>query len=84
MVTADDLSVGRLYPPLRDIREISVKIATKIAEEAYEDGTASTYPEPKSKEDFIRSTLYDYDYSKTNALPTMYSWPKDVQQYFNN
>ena len=25
----------------------SLKIATKIAEEAYEDGTASTYPEPK-------------------------------------
>jgi len=46
-VTEEDLAVGRLYPPLSDIRNISVKIATKLAEEAYEDGTAATYPEPK-------------------------------------
>ena len=47
MVTEDDLAVGRLYPPLHNIREISVKIAKKVAEEAYQSGTASTYPEPE-------------------------------------
>ena len=47
MVTEKDLSVGRLYPPLGDIREISVKIATKVAMEAYQENTASTYPEPE-------------------------------------
>ena len=47
MVTEDDLAVGRLYPPLDNIREISVKIAKKVAEEAYQAGTASTYPEPE-------------------------------------
>merc|ERR1711872_771491 len=50
MVTEEDLSVGRLYPPLANIREISVKIAKKVAEEAYEAGTASTYPEPEVQE----------------------------------
>ena len=50
MVTKEDLSVGRLYPPLANIREISVKIAKKVAEEAYEAGTASTYPEPEVQE----------------------------------
>ena len=47
MVTDSDLSVGRLYPPLGNIREISVKIATKVATEAYQESTASTYPEPE-------------------------------------
>ena len=47
MVTEDDLAVGRLYPPLDNIREISVQIAKKVAEEAYQTGTASTYPEPE-------------------------------------
>ena len=32
LVTSDDLAVGRLYPPLDNIREISVKIATKARE----------------------------------------------------
>jgi len=82
MVTEKDLEVGRLYPPLQNIREISLKIATKIAEEAYEDGTASTYPEPKDKEDFIRSTLYDYNYDSSLATPTLYSWPEDVQKFY--
>ena len=47
MVTEDDLAVGRLYPPLDNIREISVQIAKKVAVEAYQSGTASTYPEPE-------------------------------------
>ena len=50
MVTDADLSVGRLYPPLGNIREISVKIATKVATEAYQESTASTYPEPEVRD----------------------------------
>eukprot|EP00092_Neocalanus_flemingeri_P002374 GFUD01002539.1.p1 GENE.GFUD01002539.1~~GFUD01002539.1.p1 ORF type:complete len:629 (+),score=206.98 GFUD01002539.1:180-2066(+) len=83
MVTEDDLAVGRLYPPLDNIREISVQIAKKVAEEAYQSGTASTYPEPEDKEAFIRATLYDYNYDKTSALPTLYQWPEEVQKPFH-
>ena len=36
----------------------------KVAEEAYEQNTASTYPEPEDKEAFIRTHLYDYNYDK--------------------
>merc|ERR1719266_278654 len=52
-VTEDDLAVGRLYPPLQSIQEISVKIATRVAQEAYNSNSASTYPEPEDKEAFI-------------------------------
>jgi len=83
MVTEDDLAVGRLYPPLDNIREISVKIAKKVAEEAYQSGTASTYPEPEDKEAFIRTTLYDYNYDRTSALPTLYTWPEEVSKPIN-
>merc|ERR1712154_336972 len=76
MVTEEDLKVGRMYPPLKDLREISVKIATKVAEEAYKLGTASTYPEPADKETFIREQLYDYNYDR--AVPAVYQWPEEA------
>jgi malate dehydrogenase (oxaloacetate-decarboxylating)(NADP+) len=53
----EDESVGRLYPRLSEIRRVSIKIATKIATEAYLNGTASTYPEPDDIEKFIRSSI---------------------------
>jgi malate dehydrogenase (oxaloacetate-decarboxylating)(NADP+) len=34
-VTARDLDDGSLYPPLRDIRRISLAIAVSVAETAY-------------------------------------------------
>jgi len=75
-VTEEDLAVGRLYPPLQNIREISLKIATRVATEAYAAGTASTYPEPEDKEAFIAKQLYDYQYS--NSSPNKWSWPAGV------
>merc|ERR1712227_980666 len=82
MVTDEDLKVGRLYPPLDNIREISVKIASKVAYEAYQDNTASTYPEPQDMEALVRSYLYDYNYDNYKALPTLYKWPEEVQKPF--
>lgn len=74
LVTSEDLEVGRVYPPLSKIKEISLKIATKVAEEAYKDGMASTYPEPQDKEAYIKSLLYNYDYTRESNLPTTYPW----------
>ena len=31
----EDFAVGRLYPDLERIKEVSIRIATKVAEEAY-------------------------------------------------
>ncbi|XP_046674728.1 NADP-dependent malic enzyme-like, partial [Homalodisca vitripennis] len=74
MVSEDDLNKGSLYPPLHNIQTISTRIATRVAEHAYEKGMASTYPEPQDKETFIKSQLYDTKYRP--SLPRTYTWPK--------
>jgi len=76
LVQESDLAVGRLYPPLNKIREISIKIAVKVAAEAYKEGSASTYPEPQDMETFIREQIYSYSY--TTSLPSRYEWPEEA------
>merc|ERR1712088_602884 len=76
LVGEEDIAVVRLYPHLTKVREISIKIAVKVASEAYREGLASTYPEPENIEEFIRAQLYDYNY--TTALPARYGWPEEA------
>jgi malate dehydrogenase (oxaloacetate-decarboxylating)(NADP+) len=75
-VSDQDLAEGRLYPPLNTIRECSIDIASYIAEHAYKNGIASTYPEPEDKEAFIKAQLYDFTYDNKSALPELYEWPQ--------
>ncbi|KAG0725994.1 NADP-dependent malic enzyme [Chionoecetes opilio] len=75
MVTEDDLSLGRLYPPLSDIRKCSLKIAVYIAEHAYTTDIASTYPRPNDLTKFIEDQQYNYDYDSWSALPETWQWP---------
>lgn len=100
MVTEEHLAEGRLYPPLKTIREVSFKIAVKVSssfrivnspyfqpktypnflfqivDHAYKQGTASWYPEPKDKEAFVLSKVYNSDYDSFNL--DSYSWPKEA------
>ena len=50
-----------MYPDLTRIKEVSIKIATKVAEEAYKEGMAATYPEPEDKEAHIRCCTVKYN-----------------------
>ena len=61
-VTSKDLSFGRVYPPLSNIRDISLKIAVDVAENAYEEGTA-TVVRPGNLKSYIKGTMYDPDKS---------------------
>uniref|UniRef100_A0A673KYK2 Malic enzyme n=1 Tax=Sinocyclocheilus rhinocerous TaxID=307959 RepID=A0A673KYK2_9TELE len=79
MVTEEHLAEGRLYPPLKTIREVSFKIA--IVDHAYKQGIASWYPEPKDKEAFILSQVYNSDYDSFTL--DSYSWPKDAMTVQN-
>ncbi|KAM4808557.1 NAD-dependent malic enzyme, mitochondrial [Rhinophrynus dorsalis] len=71
---AEDLDQGRLYPPLSDIREVSICIAVKVMEFVYRNGMAFQYPEPLDKNAYIRSKVWNTEYD--SFLPDVYEWPE--------
>ncbi|XP_046898424.1 NADP-dependent malic enzyme [Hypomesus transpacificus] len=75
LVTEQDLAEGRLYPPLNTIRDVSLKLAVKIVEYAYEHNMASLHPEPQDKLAFVRSLVYSTDYDEFAV--DAYRWPED-------
>ncbi|XP_050170392.1 NADP-dependent malic enzyme [Myiozetetes cayanensis] len=77
-VSEENLQEGRLYPPLVTIQDVSLKIAVRIAEEAYRNNNASTYPQPKDLEAFIRSQIYSTDYN--SFVADSYTWPEEAMK----
>ncbi|CAG6016004.1 unnamed protein product [Menidia menidia] len=75
LVTEKDLAEGRLYPPLSSIRDVSIKLAVKIIEYAYEHGMATLRPEPSDKDAFVRSHSFSTDYDELTV--DSYHWPED-------
>ncbi|XP_012728408.2 NADP-dependent malic enzyme [Fundulus heteroclitus] len=75
LVTEKDLEEGRLYPPLSSIREVSLKLAAKIMDYAYEHKMATLRPEPADKEAHVRSISYSTDYDDFTV--DSYQWPED-------
>ena len=57
LVEEKQISAGSLYPPLTDLRKVSLEIAVNIAEKAYELGLARL-KRPKN----LRQTIVDYMY----------------------
>uniref|UniRef100_A0A8C0BC99 Malic enzyme n=2 Tax=Accipitrinae TaxID=8955 RepID=A0A8C0BC99_9AVES len=77
-VSEENLQEGRLYPPLVTIQQVSLKIAVRVSQEAYRNNTASTYPQPKDLEAFIRSQVYSTDYS--SFVADSYTWPEEAMK----
>uniref|UniRef100_A0A3Q3L254 Malic enzyme n=1 Tax=Mastacembelus armatus TaxID=205130 RepID=A0A3Q3L254_9TELE len=75
LVTEKDLAEGRLYPPLSSIRNVSLKLAVKITEYAYEHNMATLHPEPSDKEAYVQSLIYTTDYDEFAV--DSYRWPED-------
>ena len=61
LVSQKDLDAGTLYPPLTDIRKISLNIAVDVAKKAYECGLAQE-KEPQDLETHIKAMMYQPDY----------------------
>ena len=61
-VSQANLDAGTLYPPLSDIREVSLNIAVAAAEKAYETGLAGL-KRPADLKAHIESLMYQPDYS---------------------
>ena len=62
-VTETDLAEGRIYPPLASIREVSLKIALAVANEAYDQGLAAA-PRPPNLASYIRSQVFVPKYAE--------------------
>lgn len=61
LVQPADLAIGRVYPPLTRIREVSAKIGTAVATVAYESGLAEA-ARPDDIEQDIVARMYDPAY----------------------
>jgi malate dehydrogenase (oxaloacetate-decarboxylating)(NADP+) len=70
-----DIEAGRLYPPMKHIRDVSIKIACEISEYLYRNGKATTYPVPRNLEEYIRKLTYDTSY--TSYVPKTWKWPEE-------
>jgi malate dehydrogenase (oxaloacetate-decarboxylating)(NADP+) len=57
-VTVEDLKIGRIFPTLSRIREVSANIALAVAKIVFERGL-TTMPEPADLLGHIKSTMYD-------------------------
>ncbi len=58
LVEPDDLALGRVYPALTKIRDVSLRIAAAVAAEAYESGLAqATRPDDLVSD--IRARMFD-------------------------
>jgi malate dehydrogenase (oxaloacetate-decarboxylating)(NADP+) len=62
MVSEHDLMLGRVYPSLARIREISLQIATAVAETAWESGLARA-EQPPDVETYIREMMFEPVYA---------------------
>jgi malate dehydrogenase (oxaloacetate-decarboxylating)(NADP+) len=60
-VSVSDLSLGRLYPSLDRIRDVSAAIGTVVAEEAYAQGFARA-DRPEDLEAYVRSLMFKPTY----------------------
>lgn len=76
-LTDEDLSQGRLYPPLSNIREVSIHMAVKVAQYLYAKGMAFHYPEPLDKDSYVRATVWNTHYD--SFLPDVFDWPTQAQ-----
>jgi len=58
MVGQEDLAAGAVYPPLTDIRKVSLAIAVAVAEQAWAQGLARD-ARPDDLEGLLAGMMYD-------------------------
>ncbi|KAF8103231.1 hypothetical protein N665_0188s0179 [Sinapis alba] len=61
-LTEEHYEKGMIFPPFRNIRKISARIAAKVAAKAYELGLATRLPQPKELEKCAESSMYSPSY----------------------
>jgi len=62
-VTSDDLNIGRIYPSLKHIREVSANIAVAVAKVVFARGLTKMH-EPADLPGHIKSIMYEPTYKE--------------------
>ncbi|KAM7539144.1 hypothetical protein Aperf_G00000049511 [Anoplocephala perfoliata] len=75
-VAEEDLAFGRVFPPLKSIRSVSLAIAHKVAEFAYEENVAHFLPKPENLAAYLQSRMYVAAYD--DALPKYCEYPEEA------
>jgi malate dehydrogenase (oxaloacetate-decarboxylating)(NADP+) len=57
-ISEEDFSNGLIYPPIKNIREVSINVSVKVAEEIFRSGLARV-KKPKNIRKFIMSKMYE-------------------------
>lgn len=57
-ISEEDFAKGLIYPPIKNIREVSVNVAVKVAEEIFKSGLARV-KKPKNIRKFIINKMYE-------------------------
>ncbi|KAL6736821.1 hypothetical protein Aduo_007127 [Ancylostoma duodenale] len=65
---------GRLYPRLKNIRELSVQIAIDVGEYLYKENLAMLWPKPENMEMYVRHQVYQAEYDE--LINKAYKWPE--------
>jgi malate dehydrogenase (oxaloacetate-decarboxylating)(NADP+) len=63
VVSEEDLDKGRIFPPLGRIRQVSLAIATAVAQVAFRAGLA-TVPQPENLQAFVKETMFEPVYPR--------------------
>uniref|UniRef100_A0A0B7BIA1 Malic enzyme n=1 Tax=Arion vulgaris TaxID=1028688 RepID=A0A0B7BIA1_9EUPU len=74
MITEENLSEGRVYPPLTKIREVSMNIAEDLIKYAYDHDLAFRHPRPSDIRSYLQEIIYCTDYESYE--PAVYDWPE--------
>jgi malate dehydrogenase (oxaloacetate-decarboxylating)(NADP+) len=62
LVEEGDLALGRVYPSLTRIREVSTKIAVAVGEIAYKEGL-TTLPRPADMAAYVKERMFVPEYA---------------------
>jgi len=85
-VTDEEIAMGKVFPDLDRIRDVSIKVAAEVMDYFYsatsQDSIASFMPEPLDKEAHIRARVYQTDYP--DLSPEVYGWGEEFDEKSEN
>ncbi|XP_060655824.1 NADP-dependent malic enzyme-like [Drosophila nasuta] len=69
----EDLDSGNLYPPIREVNDLSFQVALNVAKFLEENDLSNLHPKPKDLCTFLHSYLYRLTYGP--SLPETWEYP---------